>query len=60
MKSKVKHVIHKLKVIYPTINDKSLACDPVNEHALTCTRETCSCSQSPVQWNKWGLYITYV
>ena len=27
---------------YPTGNAKSLACDTANEHALTCTRETCS------------------
>ena len=37
----------------PTINAKSLACDTENEHALTCTRETCSCSQKSVQWNQW-------
>ena len=30
-----------------------LACDTANEHALTCTRETCSCSQTAVQWNQW-------
>ena len=30
-------------------NAKSLACDTENEHALTCTRETCSCSQTAVQ-----------
>ena len=34
---------------YPTSNAKSLACDTANEHALTCTRETCSCSQTAVQ-----------
>ena len=34
-------------------NAKSLACDTANEHALTCTRETCSCSQTVVQWNQW-------
>ena len=39
--------------IYPTNNAKSLACDTANEHALTCTRETCSCSQTAVQWNQW-------
>ena len=38
---------------YPTSNAKSLACDTANEHALTCTRETCSCSQTAVQWNQW-------
>ena len=38
---------------YPTSNAKSLACDTANEHALTCTRETCSCSQTTVQWNQW-------
>ena len=32
-----------LGYIYPTSNAKSLACDTANEHALTCTRETCSC-----------------
>ena len=37
---------------YPTSNVKSLACDTANEHALTCTRETCSCSQTAVQWNQ--------
>ena len=31
---------------YPTSKDKSPACDTANEHALTCTRETCSCSQT--------------
>ena len=40
-------------ITYPTSNAKSLACDTVNEHALTCTRETCSCSQTAVQWNQW-------
>ena len=30
-------------------NAKSLACDTENEHALTCTRETYSCSQTAVQ-----------
>ena len=30
-------------------NAKSLACDTANEHALTCTGETCSCSQTAVQ-----------
>ena len=34
-------------------NAKSLAFDTANENALTCTRETCSCSQTPVQWNQW-------
>ena len=34
-------------------NVKSLVCDTANEHALTCTRETCSCCQTSVQWNKW-------
>ena len=34
-------------------NAKSLACDTANEHALTCTRETCSCSQTAAQWNQW-------
>ena len=38
---------------YPTSNAKSLACDIANEHALTCTRETCSCSQTAVQWIQW-------
>ena len=38
---------------YPTSNAKSLACDTANEHALTCTREACSCSQTAVQWNQW-------
>ena len=38
---------------YPTSNAKSLACDTANEHTLTCTRETCSCSQTAVQWNQW-------
>ena len=38
---------------YPTSNAKSLACDTANEHALTCTRETCSCSLTAVQWNQW-------
>ena len=38
---------------YPTSNAKSLASDTPNEHALTCTRETCSCSQTAVQWNQW-------
>ena len=38
---------------YPTSNAKSLACDTANEDALTCTRETCSCSQTAVQWNQW-------
>ena len=37
----------------PTSNAKSLACDTANEHALTCTREACSCSQTAVQWNQW-------
>ena len=41
------------KATYPTSNAKSLACDTANEHALTCTRETCSCSQTAVQWNQW-------
>ena len=27
-----------------------MACDTANEHALTCTRETCSCSQTAVQY----------
>ena len=43
----------KFKATYPTSNAKSLACDTANEHALTCTRETCSCSQTAVQWNQW-------
>ena len=34
---------------YPTSNAKSLARDTANEHALTCTRETCSRSQTVVQ-----------
>ena len=37
----------KVKVLLgyiPTSNAKSLACDTANEHALTCTREACSCS----------------
>ena len=34
-------------------NAKSLAFDTANEHALTCTREACSCSQTAVQWNQW-------
>ena len=42
-----------LLATYPTTNAKSLACDTANEHALTCTRETCSCSQTAVQWNQW-------
>ena len=42
-----------LGFIYPTSNAKSLACDTAYEHALTCTRETCSCSQAAVQWNQW-------
>ena len=29
------------KTTYPTSNEKSLACDTANEHALTCTREAC-------------------
>ena len=40
------------------LNAKSLACDTANEHALTCTRETCSCSQTAVQWNqrRWSIH----
>ena len=40
---------------YPISNAaaKSLACDTANEHAITCTRETCSCSETAVQWNQW-------
>ena len=39
-------------------NAKSLACDTVNEHALTCTKETCSCSQTAVKGiNGKDLYI---
>ena len=38
---------------YPTSNAKSLTCDTANEHALTCTTEACSCSQTAVQWNQW-------
>ena len=30
-----------------------MACDTANKHALTCTWETCSCSQTAVQWNQW-------
>ena len=48
--------LHKLKKLksfykatYPTSEAKSLAYDTANEHALTCTRETCSCSQKAVQ-----------
>ena len=50
------YLILKLKsseATYPTSNAKSLACDTANEHALTCTREKCSCSQTAVQWNQW-------
>ena len=36
---------------YPTSDAKSLTCDTANEHALTCTKETCSCSQTAVQWS---------
>ena len=42
-------IILKLKsslATYPTSNAKSLACDTAMEHALTCTRETCSCSHT--------------
>ena len=42
-----------VQATYPTSNAKSLACDTANEHALTFTRETCSCSQTAVQWNQW-------
>ena len=48
------HLPLKLKssqATYPTqvtSNAKSLSCDTVNEHALTSTRETCSCSQTAV------------
>ena len=42
---------------YDDFNAKSLACDTANEHALTCTRETCSCSQTAVQWNQWRCSI---
>ena len=44
---------------YLTSNAKSLACDTANEHALTCTREACSCSQTAVQKGNNGndLYI---
>ena len=49
--------IPKVKVLLGYIpnysNAKSLACDTGNEHALTCTRETCSCSQTAFQWNQW-------
>ena len=51
--SKYKPIKVLLGYIYPTSNAKSLACDTANEHALTCTRETCSCSQTAVQWNQW-------
>ena len=52
------HKYNKLKLksswaTYPIINAKSQACDTANEHALTCTRETCSCSQTAVQRNQW-------
>ena len=41
------------RATYPNNNVESLACDTVNEHALACTREACSCSQTTVQWNQW-------
>ena len=34
-------------------NAKSLICDTSNEHALTCTRDTCSYSHTAVKWNQW-------
>ena len=50
----IRHSVKELKLKssyskYPTSNAKSLACDTANEHALTCTRETCSYSQTAVQ-----------
>ena len=41
-------------------NAKSLACDTGDEHALTCTRETCSCSQKLSNGTKGYDFYTYV
>ena len=35
-------------------NSKSLVCETASEHALTCIRETCSCSQTAVQYGATG------
>ena len=57
-KNKIKQICGNVKKLkssyasYSTSNAKSLACDTANEHALTCTRETCSCSQTAEQWNQ--------
>ena len=42
-----------LRLHTQTSKAKSLVCDKANEHALTCTREACSCSQTAVQWNQY-------
>ena len=45
---KSSHSLKYSQATYQTSNAKSLACATVNEHALICTRDKCSCSQTAV------------